>query len=223
MNVTDLKSLIIHHQIKDDKRLKIVKDLILIYNTWPVTIHTFNELELSAESLIKTKLSKTNIIDFIKHTDDTNSLKKPLIIIQDLLDETGFNSWNLYWDNLKANLLEDQKNTPLIIREEKGYPIIHITPDYFEIKPLDDKNFKRYDLKNIKKVSISIRTNGNPLFQIRGHLKRTLENLEPSDFIVHIDDNRKWEYDIPHSPSKYFRETVLMINEAIYNCCQHSL
>lgn len=46
---------------------------------------------------------------------------------------------------------------------------------------------------------------------------KSLEILEPSDFIIHIDKDRKWEYDIPHSPSMYFRETVLMLSESIKN------
>lgn len=114
------------------------------------------------------KLTKTNIASFLTQSNDESNLERSMKIIYDLLDVTGFNSWNLYWNKLYLELLYDQKNTPLIIRKEKGYPIINITPKYFEIKPITENHYKKFDYKNIEKVSISIRTDEKQLFKIRG-------------------------------------------------------
>jgi hypothetical protein len=105
----------------------------------------------------------------------------------------------------------------LIVFEAKGYPIIKVYNDYFEIKAIDYWEFRKFEFNNVKKIELHKPSeNISPIsLSIYSIFKYLFEKNEPNKLIITLQNEGNWEYLSSNKYNEDFNKTIRLINSKV--------
>ena len=104
-----------------------------------------------------------------------------------------------------------------IVFKAKGYPIIKVYNDYFEIKAIDYWEFRVFKFYEIELVeAINPQKNWfNQLFNTLSPIARKYATEEPLILRVTKKNQGVWDYKIPNKYNEDFNEIIRLINSKV--------
>ena len=104
-----------------------------------------------------------------------------------------------------------------IVFEAKGYPIIKVYNDYFEIKAIDYWEFKKFEFNYVKKIELyKPSENISPItLSIYSIFKHLFEKHEPNKLIITLQNEGNWEYLSSNKYNEDFNKIIRLINSKI--------
>ena len=104
-----------------------------------------------------------------------------------------------------------------IVFEAKGYPIIKVYTDYFEIKAIDYWEFRTFNFSEVKSIEIidSRKKWYFQLYQILFFNARIFAKEEPILFKITLQNKGNWEYLCLNRYNEDFNKIIRLINSKI--------
>lgn len=104
-----------------------------------------------------------------------------------------------------------------IVFEAKGYPIIKVYNDYFEIKAIDYWEFRKFEFNYVMKIELyKPFENISPItLSIYSIFKHLFEKHEPNKLIITLQNEGNWEYLSSNKYNEDFNKIIRLINSKI--------
>lgn len=104
-----------------------------------------------------------------------------------------------------------------IVFKTKGYPIIKVYNDYFEIKAIDYWEFRKFEFNKVKKIELykpseKISPFTLSVISIFQHL---FEKHEPNKLIITLQNDGNWEYLSSNKYNENFNEIIRLLNSKV--------
>lgn len=104
-----------------------------------------------------------------------------------------------------------------IVFESKGYPIIKVYNDYFEIRAIDYWEFRKFEFNNVKKIELYKPSEKiSPLtLSVISIFQHIFEKLEPNKLIITLQNDGNWEYLSSNKYNEKFNEIIKQIKSKV--------
>ncbi|MFC4739378.1 hypothetical protein ACFO3U_05170 [Flavobacterium ponti] len=107
--------------------------------------------------------------------------------------------------------------TEPIVFDVKGYPIMKVYDDYFEIKAIDYWEFRRFNFVDVKSVEI-LNPNQNWLYKlyvITSLIAQIFSKDEPNTLKINLKNYGDWKYTISNKRNLEFDRIIKLIRQRI--------
>lgn len=166
MTLEKLDNLLENDLIKNRKDKLIALKIIEAERDWPKSILKLGAFIENLEIKIDGKTSQENLKNYLNKNKTKTSnhsawINESIHTLLEIFDLSGFGSLDKIFSDLSTRLNEITTFIKPIVFEKKGYPIIKIQADQFEIKAIDYWEFRRFSFSEIKEIKlVDIRKNG---------------------------------------------------------------
>ncbi len=101
--------------------------------------------------------------------------------------------------------------------EEKGYPIIKVYENYFEIKAIDFWEFRKFEYSELKELKIVNPFNNwwYRLYVNASWAGRMYAHTDPITLKIIKNNEGSWDYKFPNKVHEGFKKIILEINMKI--------
>lgn len=109
--------------------------------------------------------------------------------------------------------------------KKKGYPIIKVYKNYFEIKAIDFWEFRKFEYTDLKELKI-VNPFNNWWYRLYVSISwegRLFAHSDPITLKVIKNNNGSWDYKFPNKVQVDFRKIILEINTRIIQVKENQL
>lgn len=224
MKIDDLLDLLESNQIENRFDKLIVERIIEAERDLKVPINDLNEFINFLEREVGSELIKENLellLEKYCKNGFVNSAwnSESVSYLIDIFDWTGYSNLKLVFENLTNRLNSIQLRPKVKIFENKGFPIIKMYKDYFEIKAIDYWDFRTFKYEELKEIELVNPKDKwwNQLDIATSWAGLVFSGNDPVKLKVIKKNNGEWEYQASSKFSFEFREVIMEINKRIKN------
>lgn len=104
-----------------------------------------------------------------------------------------------------------------IVFKVKGYPIIKVYDDYFEIKAIDYWEFRKFEFNKVKKIELYKPSEKiSPItLSVISIFKHLFEKHDPNKLIITLQNDGNWDYLSSNKYNEDFNEIIRLIKSKI--------
>jgi len=220
MQIDDLHELLDDNaiQLKSDKQ--IVENILGAERDWDFEIENLNEFIDVLEKEIGGVTTESNLNKKLKKYNQSNSTSwnsESLCYLIDIFNYSGYSNLKLIFNDLSIRLNETNKIEKPQIFKKKGYPIIKVYEDYFEIRAINFSEFRKFEYHNLKKIILKDPKKKwwNRLYISTSIFGQIFSKIDYIKLKVINKSKREWTYLTPNTQNSDFNRFTRMINHKI--------
>lgn len=219
----DLFELLENNLISDSLDKKITEKILDAETDWNVNLYDLKDFIDSLKKEINNGLTKENIknqINFYLKDGFKNSAwnVESLETLIEIFDYSGYSDLEKIFNGLSDKLVPLLKNKESFLVNVKGFPIIKILDDKFQIKGISDINFKTFKYTDIKNIRHYNPNNDSFFMKMYSSISLAGRIFSKDDnwvLKINLRNGGDWKYKTSHLQNDKFSTALRLINNKL--------
>tara|TARA_R110001606_G_scaffold221789_3_gene369634 strand:- start:537 stop:1232 length:696 start_codon:yes stop_codon:yes gene_type:complete len=219
----DLFELLENNLISDSIDKKITEKILDAETDWNVNLYDLKDFIDSLKKEINNDLTKKNIksqINFYLKDGFKNSAwnVESLETLIEIFDYSGYSDLEKIFNGLSDKLVPLLKNKESFLVNVKGFPIIKILDDKFQIKGISDINFKTFNYTDIKSIRHYNPNNDSFFMKMYSSISLAGRIFSKDDnwiLKINLRNGGDWKYKISHLHNDKFSKALRLIKNKL--------